>query len=148
MGEHGCIDRIVGRILAGWRYDISGIVPEMRGDYEEHLAKCGHCRSKRILHRVIDFSLIAIATVSAGIFLIAFSLVRYYSPSHVVILEIIALAGFLFSSMMWIIVAIATPVPVMLLGAAKEGARRVHERLPQEIRERIPLKSSSSEDSF
>jgi len=143
MGKHKCIDRVVGRILAGWRYDISGIVPEMRGDYEEHLAKCPHCRSKRVLHRVIDFGLITIATISAGLFLIAFSLVRHYSPSHVVILEVVALGGFLFSSLMWIIVAIATPVPVMLLGAAKEGARRVHERLPQEIRERIPIKPGS-----
>ncbi|HTD24735.1 MAG TPA: hypothetical protein VK738_18915 [Terriglobales bacterium] len=140
MRNHKCIDRVVGRILAGWRYDISGIAPEMRGDYEEHLAQCQHCRSKRVLHRVIDFGLITIATISAAIFLLAFSLVRHYSPSHVVILELIALAGFLFSSLMWIIVAVATPVPVMLIGAAKEGARRMHERLPQEIRERLPLK--------
>jgi hypothetical protein len=28
-----CIDPVVGKILAGWRYDISGITPEMRGDY-------------------------------------------------------------------------------------------------------------------
>jgi len=27
-----CIDPIVGKILAGWRYDISGLAPEMRGD--------------------------------------------------------------------------------------------------------------------
>ena len=140
MAKHQCTDRVVGRILAGWRYDISGIVPEMRADYEEHLAQCQHCRSKRLLHRVIDFGLITIATISAGIFLIAFGLVRHYSPSHAVILEVIALGGFLFSSLMWVIVAVATPVPVMLIGAAKEGARRVHEKLPAEIRERLPLK--------
>ncbi|HZR27659.1 MAG TPA: hypothetical protein VFA71_02680 [Terriglobales bacterium] len=140
MAKHQCTDRVVGRILAGWRYDISGIVPEMRGDYEEHLAQCQHCRSKRLLHRVIDFGLITIATISALIFLIAFGLVRYYSPSHAAILEVIALGGFLFSSLMWVIVAVATPVPVMLIGVAKEGARRVHEKLPAEIRERLPLK--------
>ena len=33
-----CIDPIVGKILAGWRYDISGLAPEMRGDYENHFA--------------------------------------------------------------------------------------------------------------
>src|SRR5260370_41244520 len=98
----------------------------MRGDYEEHLAQCQHCRSKRVLHRVIDFGLITIATVSAAIFLLAFSLVRHYSPSHVVILELTALAGFLFSSLMWIIVAGAAPVPGMLNGAAQESPRRPH----------------------
>ena len=35
-----CVDPIVGKILAGWRYDISGITPEMRRDYERHLAAC------------------------------------------------------------------------------------------------------------
>src|SRR5438105_9570976 len=124
-----CVDKVVGRILAGWRYDISGLAPEMRADYEEHFAGCAHCRSKRGLHRFIDFSLIAVSTVSAGIFLVAFAAVRHYSPRHALILEIIALAGFAFSSLMWIIVAIATPVPVMLIDAAKTGARRVHERM-------------------
>jgi hypothetical protein len=36
------------------------------------------------------------------------------------------------------VVAVATPAPVTVLDAAKEGARRVHDRLPQEIRERLP----------
>ena len=31
-----CTDPVIGKILAGWRYDISGIAPEMRGDYEAH----------------------------------------------------------------------------------------------------------------
>ena len=31
-----CVDPVVGKILAGWRYDISGIAPEMRGAYEDH----------------------------------------------------------------------------------------------------------------
>ena len=55
------------------------------------------------------------------------------------ILEIIALIGFAASSLVWVIVALTTPVPVMLIDAAKIGARRVHEKLPPEIRERIPL---------
>ena len=33
-----CVDPVVGKILAGWRYDISSLAPEMRGDYEEHFA--------------------------------------------------------------------------------------------------------------
>ena len=30
-----CVDKVVGDILAGWRYDISGITPEMRMYAEE-----------------------------------------------------------------------------------------------------------------
>ena len=40
-----CTDRVIGNILAGWRYDISGLAPEMRGDYDQHLAECAHCQS-------------------------------------------------------------------------------------------------------
>jgi hypothetical protein len=140
--SQACNDRVVGRILAGWRYDISGIAPEMRGDYEEHLRTCPHCHGKRLLHRTIDFSLIAIASFSAVLFLVAFGAVRHYWPEHAIWLELIALAGFLFSIVVWIIVALTTPVPVMLIGAAKQKAREVHGKLPQEIRDRIPLRSS------
>ena len=66
-----CVDRVVGDILAGWRYDISGITPEMRGDYEAHFAACEHCRAKRRLHRTIDIVLIGLASASALVFLIA-----------------------------------------------------------------------------
>src|ERR1700730_11768244 len=42
-----CIDPIVGKILVGWRYDISGLAPEMRGDYESHFTECEYCRSRQ-----------------------------------------------------------------------------------------------------
>jgi hypothetical protein len=137
----------VGRILAGWRYDISGISPDMRGDYEAHLAHCAHCHNKRILHRTIDFALITIATISALLFAVAFTAVRHYSPRHEGILELIALGGFAFSSLMWIVVALTTPVPVMLIDVAKQGARAVHEKLPPEIRNRIPMPADSEDTS-
>ena len=54
-----CVDPIVGKILAGWRYDISGLAPEMREDYEDHFDSCAHCRSRQHLHRNIDLGLIA-----------------------------------------------------------------------------------------
>ena len=57
-----CIDPIVGKILAGWRYDISGIAPEMRSGYEEHFTACEHCRKWQRLHRTIDVSLIVLAS--------------------------------------------------------------------------------------
>jgi hypothetical protein len=67
-----CVDPIVGKILAGWRYDISGLAAEMRGDYEQHLAACERCRGRQRVHRIIDVGLIALASVSAGVFLLAF----------------------------------------------------------------------------
>ena len=33
-GKNQCSDLVVGAILASWRYDISGISPDMRKDYE------------------------------------------------------------------------------------------------------------------
>ena len=42
-----CSDPIVGKILAGWRYDISNLAPEMCGDYESHFAGCELCRSRQ-----------------------------------------------------------------------------------------------------
>jgi len=89
-----CVDQVVGDILASWRYDISGIFPEMRGDYEAHFAECEHCRSRRRLHRTIDFALIGLATVSAFVFLLAFAVIHYLQPHHAFILEVSSLAGF------------------------------------------------------
>ena len=133
-----CVDRVVGEILAGWRYDISGITPEMRGDYEQHFAECARCRSRQRLHRTIDVGLIVLTTLSAGVFLLAFGAIYHFDPKHALLLELAALAGFLFSILMWVIVAIATPAPLVMVDAAKLGARRIHEKLPQEIRDRIP----------
>ena len=133
-----CVDPIVGKILAGWRYDISGLAPEMRGDYELHFAECEHCRSRQRLHRTIDISLIALASVSAAVFLLAFGVIRYFGPRHALLFELAALAGFALSALIWLIVAVATPAPMAVVDAAKLGARHVHDRLPQEIRERLP----------
>jgi hypothetical protein len=133
-----CVDRVVGDILAGWRYDISGIVPEMRGDYVAHFAECEHCRAKRRLHRTIDVALIVLTAMSAVVFLIAFAAVRHFEPRHAFILEVAALAGFLVSILVWLIVAVVTPAPLVMVDAALLGARRVHDRLPEPIKERIP----------
>src|SRR6201988_1541161 len=133
-----CVDPIVGKILAGWRYDISGLAPEMCGDYEDHLSACEYCRSRQRLHRTIDISLIVLASVSAGVFLLAFGVIRHFGPRHALWLEIAALAGFALSALIWLGVAVATPAPLTGLDAAKEGARPVHDRLPEEIRQRLP----------
>src|SRR5579872_625687 len=133
-----CVDPVVGKILAGWRYDISSLAPEMRGDYEAHFAACEHCRSRQRLHRIIDVSLIALASVSAGVFLLAFGVIHHFAPRHSLILELIALGGFALSALIWLIVAVATPAPATMVDVARVGARRVHDRLPEEIRQRLP----------
>ena len=119
-----CVDKVVGDILAGWRYDISGITPEMRGDYEAHFAECARCRAKRRLHRTIDITLIVLASISAFVFLLAFGVVHHFEPRHAFLLEIGALAGFVLSALVWLIVAVATPAPLVMVDAALLGARR------------------------
>src|SRR6516165_5413681 len=101
-----CVDKVAGSILAGWRYDISGIVPEMRGDYEGHFAACEYCRAKRRLHRTIDIALIVLAALSAVAFLLGFAAVHYFEPRHALLLELGALGGFFVSIMVWLIVAV------------------------------------------
>ncbi|MFZ0798325.1 MAG: hypothetical protein WCA13_20245 [Terriglobales bacterium] len=133
-----CVEPMVGKILAGWRYDISGLASEMRGDYELHFATCERCRSRQKLHRIVDISLIVLASASATVFLLAFAAVRYFEPRHAFWLEVGALAGFALSALIWLIVAVATPAPTAVVDVAKLGARHVHDRLPAEIRERLP----------
>jgi hypothetical protein len=133
-----CTDRVVGSILAGWRYDISGIASEMRSDYEHHFVECEHCRGKRRLHRTIDISLIVLASLSAAAFLLAFAAVHYFEPRHALLLEAAAVGGFLLSLLVWLIVAMVTPAPLVMADAALPYARLVHDRLPPQIRERIP----------
>ena len=133
-----CIDPIVGKILAGWIYDISGLAAEMRGDYESHLAACEHCRGRQRIHRMIDVGLIALASVSGFVFLLAFGVIRHFGPRNAFWLEIAALAGFALSALIWLIVAVATPAPMAMVDVARIGARHVHDRLPAEIRERLP----------
>jgi hypothetical protein len=133
-----CTDPVVGDILAGWRYDISGLAAGMRGDYELHLAECARCRGKQRLHRGIDIGLMVLASVSAVVFLAAFGVIQHFAPVHALILKIAAAVGFLLSLLVWLIVAVATPAPLVAIDIARMGARRVHQRLPAEIRDRIP----------
>ena len=87
---------------------------------------------------MIDVGLIALASVSAGVFLLAFAVIRYLGTAPCVDSGIAALAGFALSALIWMGVAVATPAPVTMLDAARQGARRVHDRLPEEIRQRLP----------
>src|SRR5436853_7709968 len=101
-----CVEPIVGKILAGWRYDISGLALEMRGDYEAHFSSCQHCHSRQKIHRIIDISLIVLASVSAAVFLLAFGVIRLFGPHHALGFEVAALAGFSLSALIWRAVAV------------------------------------------
>jgi hypothetical protein len=110
----------------------------MAADYEQHFAECEHCTSRQRLHRTIDVSLIILASISAAGFLLAFGVIRHFGPSNALILELAALGGFALSALLWLAVAVATPAPMAVVDAARIGARRVHDRLPAEIRQRLP----------
>ena len=136
--SHICTDRVVSEILAGWRYDISGLAPEMRADYDQHFRDCAACRGKQRLHRIIDFSVLFIASGSALVFLLAFGLIRHFNPAQALLLEIGAGIGFAGSALVWVIVMVSTPVPVVAAGMALAQARKLHEKLPEEIKNKIP----------
>jgi hypothetical protein len=133
-----CVDPVVGNILASWRYDISGIAPEMSHDYEDHFVACACCRGRQRLHRTIDIALMVLASGSAVLFLLAFGVIHHFAPEHALILELAALAGFALSALIWLAVAVATPAPLVVIDVARTGARQLHDRLPEEIRDRLP----------
>jgi len=145
-----CTDSVVGDILSSWRYDISGISPEMRIDYEEHLMSCAHCRSRQRLHRAIDVALISLSTLCIIAFLLALAIIHHVEPLRsaavvmhlehtavVLTLQAAAIVGLLASLAAWILVAIATPAPVYLTGVALEQARVLQDRIPEELRSRL-----------
>ena len=140
-----CIDQVVGDILSGWRYDISGLSPAMRTDYDQHLSECSHCRRRQQIARTIDVLLISVSTLSIAAFLLAAVVIRRVelvthlftmhlrlTPTHYIAisLEAVAVAGLIFSTLLWVLVAVATPLPGFLGGI-------VQQRIPADLRERF-----------
>lgn len=137
----------MGDILSSWRYDISGITPSMRVDYERHLEECPHCRYKQRLHRSVDVALIGLSTISIAVFVLALAIIHHVQPMQhwalnlhlweipiVLSLQAAAVTGLLISLMSWVLVAVATPAPMFLTGMALREARLLHQRMPAEIR--------------
>ncbi len=140
-----CSDPVIGAILAGWRYDISGLSPAMRTDYDSHLSECGHCRHRQHLARTIDVLLLSATTLSFVAFLLAAIVLRrleamahlgnslhghlYHTPITIS-LEAAAVAGVAISLLLWFLVAIATPISAIVTDALQQ-------RIPPFIRERI-----------
>ncbi len=140
----GCTDHVVGAILSGWRYDISSLSPAMRTDYEFHLADCPHCRHRQHVARTIDVLLISVSTLSILAFLLAAVVmrrlelithvgavnVRLHQTAVSISLEAVAVAGVVVSSVLWTLVAIATPLPDFL-------GDLLQQHLPSDLRERF-----------
>jgi hypothetical protein len=142
----------VGSILASWRYDISGIYPEMRKDYEQHLAECSHCRARQKFHRSLDVTLAVLTSLAVFFFLFALAVLRHIKAVEHVAFNILGLdlsdtyqmlvsagvAGLCFSVIALVLVLTATPAPSYLGGIAAERARLIEERLPEAIRSLRP----------
>lgn len=135
-----CNDPVVGAILSGWRYDISSVPKDLRGDYETHLGECAHCRRRQRVHRTWDVLLLAAFTLSlASCLLVAIVIRKFEAVSHITNLhvhlhpatentgalgripasftlsmEAVALCGVFVSTLLCLLVALATPVPSML----------------------------------
>src|ERR1700752_4293575 len=140
-----CTDQVVGNILSGWRYDISGLSPAMRTDYEQHLSDCGHCCRRQRVARTIDVLLILISTLSIVAFLLAAVIIHrvelishigsiqlHLNQTHAVAisLEAVAVTGLVLSTLLWVLVAIAPPLPGFL-------GEDLQQRLPSQVRARF-----------
>ena len=75
---------------------------------------------------------------SAIVFVFAFAVIHHFSPPHALWLEFGALCGFALSALVWLIVAVSTPAPLVVKDAAMSGARNLHDRLPENLRDRLP----------
>ncbi len=147
-----CTDPVVGAILSGWRYDITGNSPDLRLEYEAHLSECGHCRHRQRIHRTVDVLLLAATSLSFAAFLLAALVMhRVEAISHItnvhvhlhpdnvmalaripdsitVGLETVAIAGVVVSMLLWILVAMATPIFGIVIST-------IRERISPELRE-------------
>jgi hypothetical protein len=152
MAKTRCNDRVVGTILASWRYDISGISPEMRKDYEHHLAECPRCKARQKFHRSFDVALFVLTATSVFFSVFALAVLMHIKPLEHVAFNILgldisdmyhmlvsaAIAGVCFSVIAFALVMMATPVPTYLGGIAAERAKLIEDRLPDSIKSLRP----------
>jgi len=148
MARTRCNDHVVGAILASWRYDITGISPEMRRDYELHFAGCPHCRARLKFHRGLDVTLAGLTFLAVIFFLFALAVVQHIKPLEHVAFNVLGLdiadmyhmllsagvAGLVFSIVALALVLTATPAPSYLSDLAAERAKSLEEHLPEAIR--------------
>ncbi len=128
----------------------------MRGDYEDHLSECTYCQRKQRVHRTVDVLLLCATTLSFAAFLLVALVIHRieaarhlphiseihvplhqamtattHIPSSITIsLQAVAIAGVVVSMLLWVLVAIATPVPGLVTNF-------VLERVSPEVRDRL-----------
>ena len=148
MARTQCTDRVAGSILASWRYDISGISPEMCKDYEQHFAECPHCSARQKFHRSLDVTLAVLTSLAFFFFLFALLVLNHFKTvEHVAfnffgldiedtyhMLVSAGIAGLIFSGILLALVLTATPASSYLGGIAAERARLIEERLPAALK--------------
>ena len=124
-----CIDQVVGDILSGWRYDISGLSPGHADRLRAASVGLRAAADASASPRTIDVLLISIGTLdrrlpSGG---------GDHSPRRAYLahrqssgapepdpclgrisLEAVAVTGLVLSTLLWVLVAIATPLPGFL----------------------------------
>ena len=146
-GTH-CTDRVVGDILASWRYDISCIPHNMRRDYEQHFADCTQCRARLKFHRSLDVTLAGLTSVAVLFFLFALAVLKHIKPVEHMAFNIFGLdiedtyrmlisagiAGLVFSVILLALVLMATPASAQLSSMAAERARLLEEHLPRGLK--------------
>jgi len=149
MASKRCTDKIVGGILSSWRYDISGLEPDMRKDYEQHLEECPRCKSKQSFHRGLDVALVVLTSLSVLFSLFALAVLKHVKPLEHVAFNIFgldisdmyhmlvsaAIAGVFFSVTAFALVLMATPAPAYLGELALERAKAIEEHLPDAIKQ-------------
>jgi Flp pilus assembly protein TadB len=154
MARTRCTDRVVGAILASWRYDISGISPEMRKDYEHHLVECARCSARQKFHRGLDVTLFVLTALSVFFSVFALAVLMHIKPLEHVAFNILeldtfdvyhmlvsaAVAGVCFSVIAFALVMMATPAPTYLSGIAAERAKLLEERLPNALLKSLRLR--------
>ena len=145
MATTKCTDPVAGAILASWRYDISGITPEMSKDYEQHFTECSRCRSRQKFHRSLDVSLAVLTSLAIFFFLFALAVLKHIRPVEHMAFNVLGLdvadtyhmlvsagiAGLVFSVIALLLVLTTTPAPAYLGGIAAERARLIEARLPE-----------------
>src|SRR5260370_16625782 len=101
----------------------------MRTEYDQALCEGRPCRRRQQIARTIDVLLISVSTLSIAAFLLAAVVIRrvelvpHIFTMHVrlsqthgfaVSLEAVAVTCLIFSTLLWVLVAVATPLPGFL----------------------------------
>ncbi len=107
--------------------------------------ECPHCRHRQHVARTIDVLLIVVSSLSIGAFFLAALVMRRIELlTHIggsltvhlrqepitISLQAVAIAGLFISTILWVLVAIATPIPGLVSGL-------VQQRIPSDLRQRF-----------